>query len=126
MIKEEKAVYGQISDEEWEIIRPSKRERRNSILKFMEDNLLTVSVCSNCTTWRVESGEMWGDNYMGISIAEDSSTLVNKKIDTDLRKLTQVGFWKPTNGLQMSDVLFPHVSHGFRGINFHIITYHVR
>jgi hypothetical protein len=62
MIKEEKAVYGQISDEEWEIIRPSKRERRNSILKFMEDNLLKVSVCSNCTTWRVESGEMWGDN----------------------------------------------------------------
>lgn len=123
MIKEEMAVYGQISDEEWEVIRPSKRERRNSILKFMEENLYKTSICSNCTTWRVESGEMWGDNYNEISMTDD--TVVTKKIEKDFRKLTQVGFWKPMSGMQMSDMLFPHISHGFRGINFHIITYHV-
>jgi glutamate receptor, ionotropic, invertebrate len=36
MIREEKAVYGQISDEEWEVIRPTKQERRNEILSSLK------------------------------------------------------------------------------------------
>lgn len=40
-------------------------------------------------------------------------------------RLTDVGFWKPNDGVQMTDVLFPHVSHGFRNKNIHIVTYHV-
>lgn len=63
MIREEKAVYGQISDEEWEAIRPTKRERKDTILNFMRGYLKDNSKCSNCTTWRMQSGESWGNVY---------------------------------------------------------------
>lgn len=53
-IREEAAVYGQISDEEWEIVRPSKRERRDGILEYMLENLRKTSKCSNCTTWALK------------------------------------------------------------------------
>lgn len=33
IIREEEAIYGQISDEEWEAIRLTKRERRDSMLE---------------------------------------------------------------------------------------------
>lgn len=45
---------------------------------------------------------------------------------TKKTKLINVGAWKPTTGLVLYDVLFPHVSHKFRARNFHIITYHVK
>lgn len=125
-IKEEKAVYGQISDEEWEVIRLTKRERRDSILKFVENYLEQTSKCANCTTWKVESAEIWGDQYddaQTFSDVEMNTTSYKASLD---RKLTQAGFWKPTNGLRLTDVLFPHVSHGFRNQTFEIFTYHVR
>lgn len=36
MIREEEAIYGQISDEEWEAIRLTKRERRDSMLDYIK------------------------------------------------------------------------------------------
>lgn len=36
MIREEEAIYGQISDEEWESIRLTKRERRDSMLEYIK------------------------------------------------------------------------------------------
>lgn len=36
LVREEEAIYGQISDEEWESIRLSKRERRDSMLDFIK------------------------------------------------------------------------------------------
>lgn len=36
LVREEEAIYGQISDEEWETIRLTKRERRNSMLEFIK------------------------------------------------------------------------------------------
>lgn len=35
MIREEEAIYGQISDEEWEAIRLTKEERRTRMIEFM-------------------------------------------------------------------------------------------
>lgn len=35
MIREEEAIYGQISDEEWEAIRLTKQERRSRMLEYM-------------------------------------------------------------------------------------------
>lgn len=35
MVREEEAIYGQISDEEWEAIRLTKEERRTRMLQFM-------------------------------------------------------------------------------------------
>lgn len=36
IVREEEAMYGQISDEEWEAIRLTKRERRDSMLEYMK------------------------------------------------------------------------------------------
>lgn len=52
-IREENAFYTQISDEEWEIVRPSKSTRRNEIMQTMLEDLQKTSKCSNCTSWRV-------------------------------------------------------------------------
>lgn len=122
-IREENAIYGQISDEEWEIIRPSKKERRDGILDFMEENLESVSKCSKCLSWNVKTAEIWGEKYRSTSFADDDAALKNKMKGPSFQ-LLQPGVWKPS-GLIMSDVLFPHISHGFRGKIFHIITYHV-
>lgn len=36
IVREEEAMYGQISDEEWEAIRLTKRERRDSMLEYVQ------------------------------------------------------------------------------------------
>lgn len=36
LVREEEAIYGQISDEEWETIRLTKRERRDNMLEFIK------------------------------------------------------------------------------------------
>lgn len=125
-IREEMAVYGQISDEEWEIIRPSKRERRDGILKSMIEYLKKASKCSNCTQWKVETADLWGSRYESTTFA--NQTAAEKKIQLDsisAFKLVNAGMWRPFEGLVMTDVLFPHIAHGFRGRNFHLVTYHV-
>lgn len=128
-IREENAIYGQISDEEWEIVRPSKRERRDGILEFMLSDLQKNSKCSNCTTWAVNTAEIWGRQYQFAAFSDEKA---QEKSESQGRasfsntKLIDAGFWKPFSGLKMTDVLFPHIAHGFRGKNFHIITYHVR
>lgn len=38
LVREEEAIYSQISDEEWESIRLSKRERRDNMLEFIKVN----------------------------------------------------------------------------------------
>lgn len=39
LVREEEAIYGQISDEEWEAIRLTKRDRRDNMLKYIRVNL---------------------------------------------------------------------------------------
>jgi glutamate receptor, ionotropic, invertebrate len=126
-IREEMAVYGQISDEEWEIIRPSKKERRDSILSFMTDYLKKTSKCGNCTMWKVETADIWGSRYESMETFL-SQTAADKRIMQDISsnfKLIHNGMWRPLEGLSMTDALFPHISHGFRGRTFHIVTYNV-
>lgn len=36
IVREEEAMYGQISDEEWESIRLTKRERRDDMLEYIK------------------------------------------------------------------------------------------
>lgn len=129
-IREETAIYGQISDEEWEIVRPTKKERRDAILEFMLEDLRKTSKCSNCTMWNVKTAEIWGDRYQFATFSDESSQQVAVKkftqaAESDDLKFIDAGSWKPFDGLKMVDVLFPHISHGFRNKVFHIITYHV-
>jgi ionotropic glutamate receptor len=126
-IRSELAIYGQISDEEWEIIRPSKTERRNTVLAYMVEYLRKTAKCSSCTMWKLETADVWGRRYE--SAVFSSMTAAEKKAQDDVLNegisLVPAGIWQPFEGLFMNDVLFPHISHGFRGRTFHIITYHV-
>jgi glutamate receptor, ionotropic, invertebrate len=77
--------------------------------------------------WKVETADIWGTRYESTTFA--SQTALEKKTQLDAVvsfKLINAGMWRPFEGLVMTDVLFPHITHGFRGRNFHIITYHVR
>ncbi|KAG5667976.1 hypothetical protein PVAND_015934 [Polypedilum vanderplanki] len=124
-IREELAVYGQISDEEWEIIRPSKVERRGSILNFILEHLRKTSSCSNCTMWKIETADIWGSRYQASTFTSQSVAEKKLQIDSNVDyALINAGMWRPFEGLLMNDVLFPHISHGFRKKVFHIITYH--
>jgi glutamate receptor, ionotropic, invertebrate len=76
MIREEKAVYGQISDEEWEVIRPTKQERCDEILASLKEHLLEHSKCDICLSWRIDSAEIWGDTYTQNSFESSKSLLV--------------------------------------------------
>jgi hypothetical protein len=90
--------------------------------------------------WQIDAGEVWGKAYSkNYFIQSKIERVLNKitnlfsfsiilddvSVKTSTSNLINVGRWNPTAGLQMDDVLFPHVSHGFRGKVFHIITYHV-
>lgn len=46
LVREEEAIYGQISDEEWEAIRLNKRERRDSMLEHIKVSPLVHSMNS--------------------------------------------------------------------------------
>lgn len=125
MIKEEKSIYGQISDEEWEAIRPTKREKRDNILKFVIGHLRDTSKCSNCTCWHLDSGEVWGNIYRTWSSFTNNESWEDDIIHKPNPTLLQSGVWRPATGCIMIDELFPHASHGFRKKELHIITYHV-
>jgi hypothetical protein len=59
------------------------------------------------------------DSLAHLFLTDDVSVTENKDV------MINVGSWNPTAGLVMTDVLFPHSAHGFRGRTFHIISYHV-
>lgn len=154
IIREETAIYGQISDEEWETIRPSKIERIQTFLKIMKIHLKDASVCGNCSRWRVQAAEYWGSSYEAtgdkmtgnckdmqifpenemrfypfvyfLDVVQEDWSVVKLDREKSSPKMISVGVWKPSEGVELLDVLFPHVSSGFRGKNMHIVTYHVR
>lgn len=103
-IREENAIYGQISDEEWEIVRPSKKERRDGILEFMLDDLRKTSKCSNCSTWNVRTAEIWGDRYQLAAFSDESTKQISnrKSLEASVTgelKMINAGFWQPFDGL---------------------------
>ncbi|XP_015840718.1 ionotropic receptor 93a isoform X1 [Tribolium castaneum] len=100
----------QVSDEEWEAIRPSKLDRRNSLLQGIKTFLLQRGQCDNCTSWLMKTGDTWGREY--------------QQNGTDSGGLISVGNWRPSDGPSMSDELFPHIVHGFRKRNLPIVTFH--
>lgn len=80
IIREETAVYGKISDEEWETIRPVKQERIISFLNIMNIHLKETGVCSNCTRWKATAAEYWGSSYE----ATNDHTIGNSEKDSGI------------------------------------------
>lgn len=91
MIKKESAIYGQISDEEWEAIRLTKKERRDGMLEIIavklicsllqktfktnscifdvrQDHLSHKQKCSSCCRWDFLATETWGSGYIDSGI----------------------------------------------------------
>ncbi|GLV41761.1 Ionotropic receptor 93a [Carabus blaptoides fortunei] len=107
-IQDEISISSQVSDEEWEAIRPTKPERRDSLLQGVKTHLSTVGACSNCTKWQLKAGDTWGRTYM----------------QNHNDELLQVGFWRPSDGVSFTDEMFPHIKHKFRGRVLPLVTYH--
>uniref|UniRef100_T1HWR6 Uncharacterized protein n=1 Tax=Rhodnius prolixus TaxID=13249 RepID=T1HWR6_RHOPR len=107
-IEEEIRLSEQVSDEEWEVIKPTKQERREAILNFMKNKQDDIGTCDNCTLWYFKSSESWGMDYFHKGNAS----------------LLEVGYWAPKPGPVLVDELFPNIVHGFRGRSIPIATFH--
>ncbi|CAH1636349.1 unnamed protein product [Spodoptera littoralis] len=126
-IQDEFDVAAQVSDEEWEAIRPNKLQRRDKLLKHMQQYIAAKSRCGNCSTWRALAADTWGATYRSftetIDIVNDSNMNATNRV-IDKIDLLNVGIWRPIDAVRFEDVLFPHIHHGFRGKELPIITYH--
>ncbi|XP_068617506.1 ionotropic receptor 93a [Battus philenor] len=124
-VQEEFDVASQVSDEEWEAIRPTMGQRRNALLKHVQQHIQVNNRCGNCSTWQAMAADTWGATYRQVA---DTMTILNDANTTngviEEVKMLQVGTWRPTDGVKFNDVLFPHVAHGFRGKELPIMTYH--
>ncbi|KAJ8914261.1 hypothetical protein NQ315_003626, partial [Exocentrus adspersus] len=114
-IQDEYDTASQVSDEEWEAIRPTKLERSNYLLNRVFQT--KYGTCDNCTFWKMKTGETWGKEYHLLN--DFSSNVPNSLID-----ILAVGTWRPSDGVSMTDELFPHISHGFRGRNLPVVSFH--
>ncbi|KPJ03769.1 Glutamate receptor 1 [Papilio xuthus] len=121
-VQDEFDIAAQVSDEEWEAIRPTKLQRRNDLLKHIQQHMQVNSKCGNCTSWRATAADTWGATYRQVDTATTNAN--NTKGVIEEVKMLQVGTWRPADGVRFNDVLFPHVAHGFRGKELPIITYH--
>ncbi|CAH1286826.1 unnamed protein product [Chrysodeixis includens] len=125
-IQEEFDVAAQVSDEEWEAIRPNKIQRRDMLLRHMQQHIASKSQCGNCSTWRALAADTWGATYRGQSDNPDSTASNTNGTIGVIEKveLLNVGYWRPIDAVRLTDVLFPHIHHGFRGKELPIITFH--
>ncbi|XP_053689812.1 ionotropic receptor 93a [Sabethes cyaneus] len=121
LIREEKAVYGQIADEEWEVIRMTKVERKNEILKVIRSDLTGKDNCNECSRWKVESSQTWGYTYQLRQDDRGSNLAQNARREIGL---IEAGYWTPQDGFVMEDFLFPHIANGFRGLHLNFYSYH--
>uniref|UniRef100_A0A182MEF6 Ionotropic glutamate receptor C-terminal domain-containing protein n=1 Tax=Anopheles culicifacies TaxID=139723 RepID=A0A182MEF6_9DIPT len=119
LIREEQIVFGQISDEEWEIIRPSKQERQTKFLHMIRTAITSKDECNKCSQWKIQSAETWGYVYR--------TDFVPDLIDSQERRkftMLDIGYWSPQDGFMLTDALFPHSQYGFRGIQLVFYSYH--
>ncbi|XP_024083704.1 ionotropic receptor 93a isoform X2 [Cimex lectularius] len=108
-IEVESKLANDVSEEEWEVMKLTKVERREMLLNIMKKAQKNLGKCDNCTVWKFKASETWGMDF-----------LKNKrKID-----LLDVGFWSPRPGPMLTDSLYPNIAHGFRGRVIPIATIH--
>ncbi|KOC62658.1 Glutamate receptor delta-2 subunit [Habropoda laboriosa] len=100
--------------EDFDLIKLTKRERRREILNnitihLSQNTFASEVVCGRCLLWRFSSSITWGNFF---SHGKNEAHLLD------------IGVWTPNLGVNLTDVIFPHIAHGFRGINLPIATYH--
>nr|QHN69192.1 ionotropic receptor 11 [Sirex nitobei] len=106
-------LYDEMTDEEFEVTRLTKYERHQEIIQNMNKELAIErsafgGSCDQCLSWRMTSALTWGSSF---------ST-------NDETRLIDSGSWTPGPGPNLTDVIFPHIEHGFRGKTLPLATYH--
>ncbi|KAE8737044.1 Ionotropic receptor 93a, partial [Frankliniella occidentalis] len=112
-VRDEQELATQVSDEEWEAIRPAREDRMALLLSHVRDLLRTTGSCGNCTAWRLRSADTWG-----LSHSEPRSR------PHITASLVDVGWWRPREGLTLEDHIFPHAAHGFKGRTLPLVSFH--
>ena len=103
-LKEELQLFAKYSLDEFDVLRPRIRERYNHVAVGMKHWLETHAKCGSCTKYMMESLESTeGGNY--------------ERLD--------VGFWT-VYGPHIKDVLFPHVTCGFRARTIKVASLEVK
>ncbi|KAJ1521518.1 hypothetical protein ONE63_003181 [Megalurothrips usitatus] len=97
-VQDELEMATQVSDEEWEAIRPSKEDRLALLLAHVKDSQEDDAQAPPSYRRRHRP---WAGG-----------------------RLLEAGWWRPREGLALVDPLFPHVAHGFRGRTLPIISFH--
>lgn len=99
-------LYLQVSNEEWDIIKPTRVDRVVNITEIMTNQLSdrVLEFCDkNSSTWNLLAAE-------------------NGKKG---KQIFEVGWWNPLTGLRMTDDILPHVTGGFRGRRIRVASMHV-
>ncbi|XP_060858519.1 ionotropic receptor 93a [Metopolophium dirhodum] len=106
LIQQEIELSQRVSEEEWDEIRPSKIDRRQSMVSFIKFRLNESGVCETCPLWQIDSGVTWGQEHFGQGCY-----------------ILPVGYWNTKTGLKLTEPLFLHLANGFRGIALPIATF---
>lgn len=99
-----------------------------------------TSSCGKCVNWRFSSAITWGASFTSSDDEQPNESSENRRrkdserrVDDEEAKmktlgkgeLVDAGTWSPGPGVNMSEPMFPHVKHGFRGRNLPVSTFHV-
>ncbi|KAF6200681.1 hypothetical protein GE061_005125 [Apolygus lucorum] len=123
-IEQEIILADSLSDEEWEVLKPSKLERRGNILDFIRKRKRDEAVdCDSCTEWIIRSSDSWGQDFAMKNINERNNGY-GKETNNTAGGLLEVGYWQPRTGPVLVDNLFPNVIGGFRGRTMPIASVH--
>ncbi|XP_011501036.1 PREDICTED: glutamate receptor ionotropic, delta-1, partial [Ceratosolen solmsi marchali] len=122
-------LYDRVTEEEFEVVRLSKTDRKKEIIRSMNKELRKirssrVNSCSECVNWRMSSAITWGASFATSAyhqLQRPSSDLGPRNAGY---QLIDVGTWIPGLGVNMTEPLFAHVSHGFRGICLPVSSFH--
>ena len=87
----------------YDTYRPTIRERFSTVAREMKMWMETEGRCFRCNRWHMET-------------VEGTSGTNVKTLD--------VGFWSPA-GLHLKDVLFPHVTCGYRARTINVVSFEV-
>ncbi|KAK2575942.1 hypothetical protein KPH14_007304 [Odynerus spinipes] len=107
-------IYENTTNSDYEVFRQTKSQISRQILKgintkFSERPRPSDKRCGKCLLWQISSAITWGNYFL-----RGSKTAY----------LIESGTWTSRGGVNLSDVIFPHVAYGFRGLSLPIVTFH--
>nr|XP_033341070.1 ionotropic receptor 93a-like [Megalopta genalis] len=106
-VRTESELLKRIGDEDFEITRLTKKERRHEVLKNIRI-YAADEIDDEGLFWKFTTAITWGNYFVR---------------GKNQAHLLDIGAWTPEFSVNLTDMLFPHIAHGFRGITLPIVTY---